>query len=120
VTFPKLSLSSSLYYRGVLIAGALDLKVGGAITYVGRYIPPVYNPLSNSYTTPEQPVAESANIGDYTQAPRLDAFVFATVKKRATIHLLLNNLLSANYITTQFYPMSDLALRLGVTWVIFD
>jgi hypothetical protein len=120
VFFPKLSVTSSLYYRGVLIEGALDLKIGGSVTYSDSYLPPLYNPLINAYTAPEPLGAVYNGAAEYTKATLLDLFVYATVKKRATIHLLLHNLLNTNYITTQFYPMSDLAVRLGVTWVIFD
>jgi hypothetical protein len=51
---------------------------------------------------------------------RVDHFLFAGIKERATIHVVLHNALDANYISTGFHPMYDRALHLGVDWVFFD
>ncbi len=112
---PDLSYKAELYYRGSLIEGTLDLKLGGAFSYNNAYLPTTYHPVTGLFT-----YAMPGGAWSFTDMWRVDAFLFATIKDRATIHLVLHNALDTPYISTQFYPMFDRALRLGVNWVFFD
>jgi hypothetical protein len=112
---PERSYGAELYYRGSLIEGTLNLRIGGAFSYNSAYLPLSYHPVTGLFTH-----AAPDNAWTYTDMWRVDAFVFATIKDRATIHLVLHNAFDAPYITTQFYPMFNRALRLGVDWIFLD
>jgi len=113
--FPDLMYRGELYYSGFLIEGTLRLRAGGRFEYSSAYIPMMYNPAIGMFTAPSNSSAWS-----YTDMMRIDLFLFATIKEGATIHLVIHNLLDSRYITTQFYPMNDRALRFGVDWVFLD
>ncbi|MCZ7555656.1 MAG: TonB-dependent receptor [Bacteroidia bacterium] len=112
---PERSYRAELYYRGSLIEGTLDLRIGGSFNYNSAYLPLSYHPLTGLFT-----YASPDNAWTYTDMWRVDAFVFATIKDRATIHVVLHNAFDTPYITTQFYPMFDRAVRIGVDWIFFD
>lgn len=112
---PERSYRAELYYRGSLIEGTLDLRIGGTFSYNSAYLPLSYHPLTGLFTQ-----ASPDNAWTYTDMWRVDAFVFATIKDRATIHVVLHNAFDTPYITTQFYPMFDRAVRVGVDWIFFD
>jgi hypothetical protein len=114
---PQISYRAELAYRGALIEGTLDLRVGARFSYSGRFTPLIYHPETGLFV--RQSVDDPA-LRSYTDMRRIDLFLFATIKQRATIHLVLHNLLDHAYITTGFYPMFDTAFRLGVDWVFFD
>ncbi len=114
---PQFSYSAELSYRGVLIEGTLDLRVGARFAYADQFTPLLYHPETGMFlrSSTGDPAPRS-----YTDMKRVDLFLFATIKQRATLHLVLYNLLDDQYITTEFYPMFDRAFRLGVDWVFFD
>jgi hypothetical protein len=114
---PELQYGASLYYRGNLIEGTLDLKAGASFFYSSEYTPLIYYPEAGIFTLPYD-VSDGA--GSYTDHMRLDLFLFATIKQRATIHVAFHNVLNTTYITSAFYPMYDRALRVGVDWIFFD
>jgi|GEM_PF-1625466 len=114
---PELQYNASLYYRGSLIAGTLDLKVGGRFHYTSWFEPLALHPQTGLFTLAEQPANGARS---YTDKMRVDLFLFATIKQRATLHLVLHNLLDVDYISTTFYPMPGRGLRLGVDWIFFD
>jgi hypothetical protein len=114
---PELTYSAELYFRGSLIEGTLDLRVGGRFSYAGQFHPLLFHPetgvfVRNATTHPA--------LRSYTDIQRIDLFLFATIKNSATIHLMLYNLLDDRHISTEFYPMFDRAFRLGVDWVFTD
>ncbi len=114
---PELQYSGSLYFRGNLIEGTLDLKAGGSFTYSSSYLPLTYHPEAGIFTLPVSP---DDGARSYTAFQRVDLFLFATIKQRATISVVLHNALNSEYITAAFYPMYDRALRIGVDWIFFD
>jgi hypothetical protein len=116
-TVPELQYSGALYYRGSLIEGTLDLKVGGRILFCTEYMPPAYHPEAGIFALPSN---LDAALPSYTDMMRVDLFLFASIKQRATLHISMHNVLDAEYITTGFYPMYDRALRFGVDWLFFD
>jgi hypothetical protein len=112
---PRLSWRAELYYLGSLIEGTLNLRVGGSLEYSSRYYPMTWHPMTGLFTWS---VADGA--WSYTDRWRMDAFLFATVKDRATIHVVLHNILDTRYVTTAMYPMFDRSMRIGVDWVFYD
>ncbi len=112
---PDQSYRAELYYRGSLIEGTLDLRVGASFDYCSAYLPLSWHPATGLFT---QGVSDGS--WSYTDMWRVDAFLFATIKDRATIHVVLHNAFDTNYISTAFYPMYDRALRVGVDWVFLD
>jgi hypothetical protein len=114
---PELHYNGSLYFRGNLIEGTLDLKAGASFTYSSSYQPLTYLPEAGIFTLPAE-LDDGAR--SYTEFHRVDLFLFATIKQRATLSVVLYNALNSEYITAAFYPMYDRALRIGVDWVFFD
>ncbi|MBN1446435.1 MAG: hypothetical protein JXA28_00790 [Bacteroidetes bacterium] len=117
IPVPDLRYSAALYYLGSLIAGTLDLKAGVQFLYRSSYQPLTLHPETGLFTFLSD---FDSGMRNYTDMVRLDLFLFATIKQRATIHLVLHNVLDASYINTGFYPMHDRAFRLGVDWIFFD
>ena len=114
---PELQYSAALYYRGSLIEGTLDLKAGGRFLYTSQFEPLALHPETALFTL-ARPAANGARA--YTDMMRVDLFLFATIKQRATLHVMLHNILDTDYISTTFYPMYGRSFRLGVDWVFFD
>lgn len=116
-TVPEHDYRAELYYKGMLIEGTLNLKVGGRFSYTSDYLPYSYHPEAGIFTLPKD---LDPGLISYTDMMRLDVFLFATIKERATLHVSMHNVLDTEYITTGFYPMFDRALRFGVDWIFYD
>ncbi|MBE0645078.1 MAG: hypothetical protein IH600_13425 [Bacteroidetes bacterium] len=114
---PPFSYSAELYFRGVLIEGTLDLRAGARFAYADQFTPLLYHPETGLFL---RTISNDQAPRTYTDMKRIDIFLFATIKERATLHLVLYNVFDDQYITTEFYPMFDRAFRLGVDWVFFD
>ncbi|MDX9758015.1 MAG: putative porin [Bacteroidota bacterium] len=114
---PDLTYGAELYYRGGLIEGTLDLRVGARYTYLSQFQPLLYLARAGVFVTSR--ITHEA-LRSYTDMHRIDVFLFATIKQTATLHLLLHNVLDARSITTEFHPMFDRSFRLGVDWVFSD
>lgn len=114
---PELQYNATLYYRGSLIAGTLDLKLGGQFRYTSPFEPLALHPETALFTL-ARPMANGTRT--YTDMIRVDLFLFATIKQRATLHVMLHNVLDAEYISTAFYPMHGRSFRLGVDWIFYD
>lgn len=114
---PEFSGVYELYYRGGLIEGTLDLRAGARFSHSSPFLPLLYHPEVGVFL-PD--ATYHGTLREYTDVRRVDLFLFATIKQRATIHVLLYNLLDDQHITTAFHPMFDRAFRLGVDWVFFD
>lgn len=112
---PERSYSAEFYYQGSLIEGTLQLRTGARMQVNSAYRPLNFHPVLGMFTE-----ARSSGEWSYTDAMRVDLFLFAGIKERATIHVVLHNALDARYISAGFHPMYDRALRLGVDWVFFD
>jgi hypothetical protein len=117
---PKREIQSALSFRGNLIEGTLDLKTGVSASICSAYVPAVYDPETDMFLLPSLSESESAGISSYTSRAVVDAFLFATIKGTATLHLVVHNLFDARYITTAMYPMHERSFRFGVDWTLFD
>lgn len=104
-------------YRGMLIEGTLDLRAGARFSYAQEYTPLLYHPETGMFLPR---LYQDPALRSFSDVQRLDLFLFATIKQRATLHVIFHNILDHRYITTGFYPMFDRALRFGVDWVFFD
>ncbi len=116
-TVPAHQYRAELYYKGMLIEGTLNLKVGGRFTAATDYLPLTYHPEAGIFTLPKD---LDPGLVSYTDMMRFDLFLFATIKERATLHVSMHNVLDTEYITAGFYPMYDRALRFGVDWIFLD
>ncbi|MFZ1729576.1 MAG: putative porin, partial [Bacteroidota bacterium] len=114
---PQLSYMVEVYFGGMLIEGTLHLRAGGRFSYADKFTPLIYHPETGLFL---RQLADDPALRTYTDMQRIDLFLYATIKERATIHVVFFNVLNTNYITTGFYPMHDRAFRLGVDWVFFD
>jgi hypothetical protein len=113
---PEFAGSVSVYVREQLIKETLDIKAGASMSYNTTYSPTWYNPRAGLFLISPCEVTGK----DFTKAGVLDLFLFATIKRTATIHIILANALDTKYITTSFYPMSDRHIRFGVDWAFLD
>jgi len=117
---PRFDASMSLFYRGELINGTLDIKSGITYSFRDAFLPLSYDPSLDIFGTFRSGKISSGAISSYTDAHGVDLFFFATIKKTATIHLILHNVLDYHDITTLFYPMYERSLRFGVEWKLLD
>lgn len=114
---PRISSVTEFAYRGMLIEGTLDLRAGARFSYAQEYTPLLYHPETGMFLPR---LYQDPALRSFSDVQRLDLFLFATIKQRATLHVIFHNILDHRYITTGFYPMFDRALRFGVDWVFFD
>ncbi len=117
---PGVAGSASLFITAALFNSSLRLKAGATAAYSSAFSPTWYNPRIGIFGLPSATLADALSARPYTEAFTLDLFVFARIKENATIHVLLDNLLDARHISTQFMPMSERSVRFGVTWDFLD
>ncbi len=106
---PKWNISGGVYFRDKLINSHLELKTGFRWKYFTGYKGEQFDGQSLLYFQGE-------HIGD---AAILDYILIAHLGD-AYIHFIWENLLNRKYITTDFYPMPDRAIRFGVSWDFLD
>jgi len=103
------SYSVSLFKR------ALHLRTGLSVLYNSAFYADAYMPALRSYY-----LQNSVKTGDY---PYVDGFVNIRVK-RARIFLMVKHLNGGlngyDYIMVPGYPMPDMGLRFGISWMFYD
>jgi outer membrane cobalamin receptor len=106
---PKYSISGGIYFFDKLINDHLQLKTGLQGTYFTGY-------NTNGFNQQHQVFSPGLHIGDTAV---LDLLLIAHLGD-AYIHFIWENLLNRKYITADFYPMPDRAIRFGVSWDFLD
>ncbi len=105
---PELYLDGSVYYKGTLADGNLELKVG----FRGRFA---------SQQTGMAPLGESGLYVPYVllqsfgPSGTADFFVIAKIGD-AYLHFIWENLSGNQYMLTPLYPMYERNIRFGVSW----
>jgi len=109
---PEFYLDGSVYYKGTLADGNLELKVG----FRGRFV---------SQQTGMGPLGESGLhvpyvlLNSFGPSGTADFFVIAEIGD-AYLHLIWENLSGNQYMLTPFYPMYERNVRFGVSWEFWN
>jgi outer membrane receptor protein involved in Fe transport len=109
--YPKWRGQCSLYFRGPLANGNLDLKAGLNARFVSAYDG---QPDRFADGVPNAVLPQS--IGN---AGVLDLFIIAHIGD-AQIHVIWENVTNTGYMLAPFYPMYDRGFRFGVGWEFWD
>lgn len=117
---PVLSSSLALMARLTLIEGTLELKGGVRHQYESAFTPLGWQSEAGLFLPIALGQASDQALSSYTEGHTVDLFLFATIKRSATIHVHLSNLFDARRITTTFYPMGERSIRFGVDWTLWD
>ncbi len=109
---PELYLDGSVYYKGTLADGHLELKIG----FRGRFV---------SQQTGMAPLGESGLYVPYVllqsfgPSGTADFFMIAKLGD-AYLHLIWENLSGNQYTLTPIYPMYERNVRFGVSWEFWN
>jgi outer membrane cobalamin receptor len=107
---PDWSGTGGVYFWDKIVGGHLDLKTGIRARMYSRSQEVDFNPQAQVYYSGSQNVA-GAGVFDFVLIGHLGT---------AYIHVTMENLLDARYITTYFYPMNERILRFGLSWEFLD
>ncbi|MFI5252412.1 MAG: putative porin [Bacteroidota bacterium] len=104
---PQITGTGGIYYWTELLDGHLHLKTGLRGRIVPSFMAPGYDPNAQVFLA-----------GRATQTPLVGIMdvVFIAKLGDAYIHLIWDNFFSRSYYITSFYPMTDRAIRMGVSW----
>ena len=109
--FPKLYADGSVYFRGFLAKGNLELKAGlrgKFITEQNGMAPYEVENYFIPYT-----------LSSFGPGGAVDLFFIGHIGD-ADIHLIWENLLGSEYILTPIYPMYERNIRFGITWEFWN
>ncbi len=109
--YPEWRGRGSLYFRGLLANGNLDLKAGVRGSFYSAFdgeqfkmVDGVPNPIV------DRPIGNAGTVDLVVVAHIGDAY----------IHVLWENLTNSAFMLTPFYPMYDRSIRFGVSWEFLD
>jgi hypothetical protein len=115
IHLPELMSNHALYFTQDLLKKALTMQLGMELTFMSSYQELAWMPatrefyLQNGYKTENYPF--------------IDLFVNIKIK-RANIYLKLDHansgLMGYNYFLVPHYPMSDRAIKFGVSWKFYN
>jgi len=108
---PKWSGIGGIYFWDKVFKNHLDIKVGVRGRFLYAYRGMEYNPQAWMYVPSAQPDVKTSGVSDFV----LDAHL-----GDAYIHIIWQNLLDLQYVTTPFYPMVERSLRFGLSWEFAD
>ncbi|HZY09681.1 MAG TPA: TonB-dependent receptor [Bacteroidota bacterium] len=109
--FPKWSADVGVYYWAKLFTNHLNLKLGVQSKLLSSYIGAEFNPQASMYLPNSSSVPNSVGT--------LDLIILAHIGS-AYIHFIWDNILDRQYFITPGYPMTDRALRFGLSWEFLD
>jgi outer membrane cobalamin receptor len=108
---PEWWASGGVYLRGWFFDDNLDLKLGIRGRVWGEQQGMEFNPEAMMFAPSSLP-----SLGIATSA---DVLLIGKIG-RAHVHFIWQNLFDNNYVVVPFYPITDRAVRFGITWEILD
>lgn len=108
---PRWNAVGGVYFLSKLFDEALDLKIGIRGRVIGSFDGVEFNPEAMMFIPNSGPALASA--------ATMDGVLIAKIGT-AYVHFIWQNVLDRQYIITSFYPMTDRALRFGLTWEFLD
>jgi outer membrane cobalamin receptor len=104
---PRTSAQGFLYYRSLILGGALDLQAGVRARFRSAF--------NGSLLLGEQLLSVPNTRTTLGMASSLDLVLVARLGD-AYVHILWDNITDTQYFTTPFTPAQDRSLRFGVSW----
>lgn len=108
---PKWSGMVGLYFWDKLFENHLDLKTGFRGRAFTSYHAIEVNRQSQAFFSGTKPDINASGAFDFVLIAHIGS---------AYVHLVMENFLDRQYITTTFYPMNERTLRFGVSWDFLD
>ncbi|MFN0158453.1 MAG: TonB-dependent receptor [Bacteroidota bacterium] len=108
--YPEFSGSGGIYYRNKLLNDNLDLKVGFKGRFLSSYKGERFNPEVLVYV-PNSATALGGSSVDFVLMAHIGS---------AYITFIWENLTSAQYFITPYYPVLDREIRIGISWQFLD
>ncbi|MGE5313968.1 MAG: TonB-dependent receptor plug domain-containing protein [Acidobacteriota bacterium] len=109
--FPEWRGAGSVYFRGTLAKGNLDLKAGMS----GRFWS-AFHGMQERFPDGVPNPTLRRTIGN---AGVLDLFLIAHIGD-AQIHVIMENVTNTGYMLAPYYPMYDRGFRFGVSWEFWN
>lgn len=120
---PAQTSFGGIYYVDTLFNNNLDLKAGISYKYYGERGAAVFDfqRMQSTYYFSDLSVINPINTRTLIPADyQFDLFIAGTIRKRATIYIVFENMLDEEYYIAPYYPMQPRGLRLGVAWEFLD
>jgi len=120
---PSQTSFGGIYYVDTLFNNNLDLKAGVNYKFYGERGSAIYDfqKMQSAYYYTGYSVINPVNTRTLVQNNyQLDLFVAGTIRKRATIYLVFENILGEQYYIAPYYPMQPSGFRFGVAWEFLD
>ncbi len=108
---PRWSGTGGLYFWDKLFNNHLNLKIGFRGRAFSTYHAAEYNQQAQVFIP--------STLEDIKASGVID-FILIVHLGNAHVHLIWENLLDRQYITTTFYPMPERAIRFGISWEFLD
>ncbi|MBI4547600.1 MAG: TonB-dependent receptor plug domain-containing protein [Ignavibacteriae bacterium] len=108
---PRWSGTGGIYFWDKLFNNHLDLKTGFRGRAFSSYRAVEYNQQAQVFLP--------STLDDIPASAAIDFILIAHLGD-AYFHLIWENLLDRQYITTTFYPMPDRAIRFSISWEFLD
>lgn len=120
---PAQTSFGGIYYVDTLFNNNLDLKTGLNYKFYGERGAAIYDfqKMQTAYYFTDYSVINPINSRTLLQNDyQLDLFISGTIRKRAIVYIVFENLLNEQYYIVPYYPMQPSGLRLGVAWEFLD
>ena len=109
--YPEFSATGGLYFWEHLFGNHLNLKTGFRARVQTGQTGTAFNPEILAYVqNADQPLSAGAGV-DFVLIGRIGD---------AHIHLIWENIIESQYFATPYYPVSDRAIRFGLSWTFLD
>lgn len=117
---PSQTSFGGIYYVDTLFNQNLDLKAGLNYKFYGERGAAIYDfqKMQNTYYYTDHSLIYTDGFVQYNY--QLDLFVAGTIRERATVYIVFENLLDDQYYIVPYYPIQPRGLRFGVAWEFID
>ena len=115
IRIPEIILKHSLYYEGFFFKNALFTQIGTDIFYNSAYYADSYMPATRQFY-----LQNDNKIGNYIY---IDLFVNFKIQKARIFFKAehINSGFMGNYYyMVPHYPMADISIKLGISWMFYD
>jgi len=123
---PNLTFTTGIYFNDNLYNNNLDLKTGFTFYYGKTFNYVSANQGYRIYDFQQFRGSNGFLVGNTAQhftipvvknnINRLDFFLSARIRKRATFYFTVENILDNNYYIVPFYPMRQRSIKIGIAW----
>lgn len=117
---PSQTSFGGIYYVDTLFNQNLDLKAGLNYKFYGERGAAIYDfqKMQSAYYYNDYSLVYPDGLLKYDY--QLDFFVAGTIRKRATVYFVFENMLDEQFYVVPYYPIQPSGLRFGVAWEFID